>query len=197
MIGGSKYHPQKLVFGRFWPRPLWMAITAREVMGKKLCKIAKMGNGPVCQVTCVPGLSAKQSGCTGMPKILKNFNFWQFLRPLTAAVGQTAGQTTSGRTPANPAWNDLQKMVIHLAAPQTHAALCAKNTTKNCHFFGVLTLPPIKGRKAAGNYLWLLLSAVRAGHCGSKDTFRFLVAPPGGPQGPIHKGIVKFYFEVL
>ena len=33
----------------------------------------------------------------------------QFLRPLTAAVGQTAGQTTSGRTPTNPAWNDLQK----------------------------------------------------------------------------------------
>ena len=131
MIGGSKYHPQKLVFGRFWPRPLWMAITAREVMGKKLCKIAKMGNGPVCQVTCVPGLSAKQSGCTGMPKIHKNFNFWQFLRPLTAAVGQTAGQTTSGRIPANPAWNDLQKSGnTRGCATNTRRPVCKKHNKK-------------------------------------------------------------------
>jgi hypothetical protein len=90
-----------------------------------------------------------------------------------------------------------KKKVIHVAAPQTHAVLHAKNTTKNGHFLGMLTLPPIKGLKAASNRLQPLQIAVRAGHCGSKDTFRFLLTPPGGSQGPIHQGMVKFYFEVL
>ena len=84
-----------------------------------------------------------------------------------------------------------------MAVPQTHAPLHAKNTSKNGHFFGVLTLPPIKGQKAVSNLLRPLQIAVRAGHCGSKDTFRFLLAPLGGPQGPTQQGIVKFFFEVL
>ena len=84
-----------------------------------------------------------------------------------------------------------KKVGIHVAAPCTHAVLRAKNTSKNGHFCDALTLPPLKGRKEAGQRLRQLKIIVRASHCGSIGTFRFLLAPLGGPLGPIHQGMVK------
>jgi hypothetical protein len=49
-----------------------------------------------------------------------------------------------------------KKVGIHVAAPCTHATLSAKNTSKNGHFWDALILPPLKGRKEAGQHIWQL-----------------------------------------
>ena len=68
------------------------------------------------------------------------YDFRDLWRPLSAK--RLVGSPPAAH-PLNRLWMGYKKVVIHVAEPQTHRALQSKNTSKNCIFFVVLTLPPI------------------------------------------------------
>jgi hypothetical protein len=97
-------------FSCFYPGNLLPFVTAREVMGKKLCIIALMDNGPGYAGICDPSLSDIRSGHNG--RIINRQNrrfFLRFSLPLTAAAGQTAGLIAASRTSPEPPVDGLQK----------------------------------------------------------------------------------------
>ena len=143
--------------------------------------MAQCIQGHVSWTSWPNGLAAPARQSSAKTAIFDNFgHLW---RQLTAEL------TTSGRTPAELAWDGLPN-IWNTCGYATYTRR-TKNTPRNGHFWDALTLSPLKGWKEAGHCLKRLQVVVRAGHCCFIDTFRFLLAPPEGPQGPTHQDMVK------